>query len=44
MGRMTRIALCVAAMLAFAIAASGSLALADAGGPGVTAVPNAARP
>ena len=44
MGRMTRIALCIVAVLAFAIAASGSLALADAGGPGVTALPNVAGP
>lgn len=43
MGKFTRIVLFVTAALAFALAASASIALADSMGPGVTA-PIAAEP
>jgi hypothetical protein len=43
MGKLARIMLCTIAALAFAVAASGSAALADTGGPGVTAATSAGR-
>jgi hypothetical protein len=43
MGKFARIMLFITTALAFAIAASGSVAIADTGGPGVSA-PVVARP